>query len=74
MDTHVPHLSIAAALDQLVPSGARFAAGDYVLIDDCGHNGLLYHPDVVSEIARRILVHSPPPSSRSSHFPPPPEA
>lgn len=73
-DARVPHLSIAASLDQLVPGGARFAVGDYVCIEDCGHNGLLYHPDVVSEIVRRIMIQCPPPSSRSSHFPPPGDA
>jgi pimeloyl-ACP methyl ester carboxylesterase len=66
----VPHLSIAAASDQLVPSGACFGEGDAIVIQDCGHNGLLFHPDVASEIVRRILVQSPPPSSYSSSRPP----
>lgn len=66
----VPHLSIAASVDQLVPSGACFSDGEYVVIEECGHNGLLYHSDVASEIVRRIHLQSPPPSSRSWRPPP----
>jgi triacylglycerol lipase len=50
----VPHLSITATDDSVVPSGARLAAGETLSIDDCGHNGLIYHRAVAREIVRRV--------------------
>ena len=50
----VPHLSITATDDSVVPSGARLAAGESLRIDDCGHNGLIYHRAVAREIVRRV--------------------
>jgi triacylglycerol lipase len=50
----VPHLSIAGLEDHVVPNGAFLAAGDSVTVAGCGHNSLLYHPRVVSELIARI--------------------
>ena len=50
----VPHLSITATHDSVVPSGAVLAAGDRLAIDGCGHNGLIYHGRVAREIVRRV--------------------
>lgn len=50
----VPHVSIAGLEDHVVPSGAYLAAGDRIGVAGCGHNSLLYHPRVVSEVVRRI--------------------
>jgi triacylglycerol lipase len=50
----VPHLSITATHDSVVPSGAVLAAGDTLRIHDCGHNGLIYHGAVAREIVRRV--------------------
>jgi pimeloyl-ACP methyl ester carboxylesterase len=50
----VPHLSIAGLEDHVVPSGAHLAAGERVSVPGCGHNSLLYHPRVVSEVVERI--------------------
>jgi pimeloyl-ACP methyl ester carboxylesterase len=50
----VPHLSIAGLEDRVVPRGAHLAAGDRMDVAGCGHNSLLYHPKVVSEIVGRI--------------------
>jgi triacylglycerol lipase len=50
----VPHLSITATHDSIVPSGAVLAAGARLSIDGCGHNGLIYHAGVAREIIRRV--------------------
>ena len=50
----VPHLSIAALQDHVVPSGAYLAAGERFSVAGCGHNSLLYHPRVVAEVVARI--------------------
>ena len=50
----VPHLSIAGLQDHVVPSGAHLAAGERVSVAGCGHNSLLYHPQVVAEVVSRI--------------------
>ncbi len=50
----VPHLSIAGLQDHVVPGGAYLAGGDCLTIAGCGHNALLYHPRVVSELIARI--------------------
>jgi triacylglycerol lipase len=50
----VPHLSITAAHDSVVPGGAVLGAGDTLTIDGCGHNGLIYHSAVAREIVRRV--------------------
>jgi pimeloyl-ACP methyl ester carboxylesterase len=53
-DSTVPHLSIAAARDSVVTESALLPSGDHLIIKDCGHNGLLFHPSVASEIVRRV--------------------
>ena len=50
----VRHLSIAGSDDQVVPSGALFALGEGMVIEGCGHNGLVYHPSTLSAVLRRI--------------------
>jgi len=50
----VPHLSIAATHDSVVPTGAALAAGDRIVVDGCGHNSLIYDPRVAREIVRRV--------------------
>jgi triacylglycerol lipase len=50
----VPHLSIAGLEDRVVPTDAYLAAGERVSVAGCGHNGLIYHPRVVSEVVARI--------------------
>jgi triacylglycerol lipase len=50
----VPHLSIAGSDDQVVPTGAMFPLGEGLMIDGCGHNGLVYHPTTLSTVLRRI--------------------
>lgn len=50
----VPHLSISALEDHVVPSGAYLAAGERLSVPGCGHNSLLYHPQVVAEVVARI--------------------
>ncbi len=50
----VPHLSITATHDSIVPSGAMLAAGEAMVVEGCGHNGLIYHRAVLREIVRRV--------------------
>jgi pimeloyl-ACP methyl ester carboxylesterase len=50
----VPHLSIAGLEDHVVPSGAYLAVGERLSVAGCGHNSLLYHSRVVSEVVERI--------------------
>ena len=50
----VPHFSIAGAADQIVPSGAVFSSGDSLVIQGCGHNGLVYHPVTLSTVTRKV--------------------
>jgi triacylglycerol lipase len=52
--TRVPHVSIAAARDSVVTESALWPVGEHVIVRDCGHNGLLFHPRVSSEIVRRV--------------------
>ena len=51
----VPHLSILGEQDHVVPSGAFLAGSERLSVPGCGHNSLLYHPRVVSEVIARIL-------------------
>lgn len=50
----VPHVSLYADEDRVVPSGAYLAAGERLSVAGCGHNSLLYHPRVVAEVVARI--------------------
>lgn len=51
---HVPHLSVVAAQDRVVTERAAFAHGEELVIEDCGHNSLLYHPEVGELLAHRV--------------------
>ncbi len=50
----VPHFSIAGGADQIVPSGALLSRGDGLVIEGCGHNGLLYHPQTLATVVRKV--------------------
>jgi pimeloyl-ACP methyl ester carboxylesterase len=52
----VPHLSIWADCDRVVPSGAYLAAGDRYEVRGSGHNGVLYRLDVARAIVERIRL------------------
>jgi triacylglycerol lipase len=52
----LPHCSIYGAFDAAVPSGTRFGIGEHVLVPDCGHNALLFHPTVGDVVARRVAA------------------
>jgi len=52
----VVHLSIASVLDPIVTESALFPAGDRLIVDSQGHNGLLFDRLVASEIARRVTA------------------
>ncbi len=51
---HVPHLSIAAARDAVVTESTLFHWGDRLEVAECGHNALLYHPEVSAVVTRRV--------------------
>lgn len=51
----IPHLSIVAAEDSVVGVAAP-DVGELVVIEDSGHNGLLYHPRVAAILAERVLA------------------
>jgi len=50
----IPHLSIAAADDSVITESALWPYGEHMIIEDCGHNGLLFQPAVTTEIVRRV--------------------
>jgi triacylglycerol lipase len=50
----VPHFSIAGADDQIVPRGALFNVGEGIVIDGCGHNGLIYHPRTLNSVLGKV--------------------
>jgi pimeloyl-ACP methyl ester carboxylesterase len=50
----LPHLSIAGGSDRVVPGGALLPDGDTLLVERAGHNEVLYHPDTVAAVVRRI--------------------
>ena len=51
---HVPHVSIAAERDAVVTESTLFPFGDRLVVADCGHNALLFHPRVASIVAQRV--------------------
>jgi len=51
---HVPHLSVIAAADRVVTERATFEHGDELVIEDCGHNSLLFHPRVPELLSERV--------------------
>lgn len=50
----VPHLSIVAADDALVTEDATLHQGERLVIEEAGHNGLLFDPRVAEVVARRV--------------------
>ena len=55
----IPHLSLLAENDQVVraPISHALAGGDVHVVRQCGHNTMLYHPEVTELVERRILAH-----------------
>jgi triacylglycerol lipase len=51
---HVPHLSIAAARDAVVTESTLFPWGDHLVVGECGHNALLFHPEAAAAVTRRV--------------------
>jgi triacylglycerol lipase len=51
---NVPHLSVVASHDQLVTESAVFELGESLVIEACGHNGLLFQPEVAELVAERV--------------------
>jgi pimeloyl-ACP methyl ester carboxylesterase len=54
-DCGVPHLSIVAAADSLVTEHAALDHGERVVIDGCGHNGVLYNRRAIDLVVSRVL-------------------
>lgn len=54
----VPHLSVVASDDMIIqpPMSAAFPRGEVVVLDNVGHNGLLFDPRVADLVAERITV------------------
>jgi pimeloyl-ACP methyl ester carboxylesterase len=52
----LPHLSILGSADTAVPYGTAFPVGEQALVQDAGHNGLLFDEAVASRIIERILA------------------
>jgi triacylglycerol lipase len=51
----VPHVSIIAGRDQMIPPhSARFPGAPAIVLPDRGHNGLLFDPEVVRIILSRV--------------------
>lgn len=51
----LPHLSIFGTADTAVSPGTAFGVGERLVIQSCGHNGLLFHPEVAVAVIRRIM-------------------
>lgn len=56
--SHIPHLSIIATSDVIVPAPVSHAlpGGEVLLMEGRGHNALLYDAEVAGHIERRILA------------------
>jgi pimeloyl-ACP methyl ester carboxylesterase len=52
----LPHFSIIGAADTAIPIDTRFALGDRWIVPECGHNGLLFHPEVAAAVAQCVLA------------------
>lgn len=57
----IPHLSVIATDDHMIPSPLSHAlpGGDVLVLDGTGHNALIYDPRVEQAIATRVLAHLP---------------
>jgi pimeloyl-ACP methyl ester carboxylesterase len=51
---HVPHLSVIAAADRVITEPAAFELGEELVIEDCGHNALLFHPAGPELLCERV--------------------
>ncbi len=62
-DYGVPHLNVIAEGDTLITELASLDHGERVVVRDCGHNALLYHPAVPKLIAQRVQRYRPLPEA-----------
>ncbi len=64
----VPHLSVVAADDMLVrpAMSAAFPVGDVEVLEDVGHNGLLFDPRVADLVCARICSLARAPAARGA--------
>jgi triacylglycerol lipase len=53
----IDHLSIFGSDDKTATANAAYPAGERCVINGCGHNGLLFHPEVADIVTARILRH-----------------
>jgi triacylglycerol lipase len=54
----VPHTSIIAGRDRLIPlESARFPGSPTVVLEECGHNALLFDPEVVRIVLESLRLH-----------------
>lgn len=55
---HIPHLSIAGTEDRMVspPERARFARGEWVVLDGRGHNQLLFDREAIDLVVERVIA------------------
>jgi triacylglycerol lipase len=58
----VPHLSILAGADNVVrpPLAHALSGGEVVVIDDLGHNALLFDPRTARLVKERVVLHRAP--------------
>jgi len=56
LDRSIPHLSVIAKDDHMIPAPLSHAlpGGEVVVLDGTGHNALLYDPRVLEHVARRV--------------------
>jgi pimeloyl-ACP methyl ester carboxylesterase len=55
----LPHLSVVADSDTLITRDAALNRGERIVVRDCGHNALLYHPEVPKLIVDRVRASRP---------------
>ena len=58
-DASIPHLSVIASDDHMIPFPLSHAlpGGEVMVLDGSGHNALLYDTRVQDRIAQRVLAH-----------------
>lgn len=52
----LPHLTILGGLDTAISVRTRWPVGQRLVVPDCGHNGLLFHPAVGRAVVERVLA------------------
>lgn len=62
----VPHLSLVAGDDQLVLGAAYPNYGSCQVIEDVGHNGILFHPQAITAVVEQVARWAAPPSRPGS--------